>query len=61
MTIVVLTCFNSRSSYPVIGNEMSVIENEMSVKTLIKQIWVMFTRLQLWVAGVRHNLTWVKI
>ena len=46
----------------VIGNEMCVWTSRFANNCAeIKQVWVIFCHLELWVAVARHNFKWVKI
>ena len=46
----------------VIGNEMYVYTSRFAnICAQIKQIWVIFSHLKLWVAVARHNFKWLKI
>ena len=60
-TKVVFVCFISKLNH-IIGNEMSAWTwMSANVWFQIKQIWVIFTHLKLWVAVARNHFKWMKI
>ena len=53
---------NSRLNQELLGKRRVFNHQDLKmVGTQIKQIWIIFTHLKLWVAVARHNFKWVKI